>query len=50
MNKKEIGLFLKYDDGSETNINDLSKEQYEIFLEKMHRLRLAYFAIMSGRK
>lgn len=50
MNKKVIGLFLKYDDGSETNINELPKEQYELLLEQMHKLRLAYFAIMSGNR
>ena len=31
------------------NIRDLPPEQYEYFLELMHRLRLAYFTIKTRK-
>lgn len=36
--------------GSIVNITDLPKEQYEQFLELMHKIRIAYIATTSKSK
>jgi hypothetical protein len=42
-----IGLFLHYDNGDMINIQDLSKQEYEKFLEQMNALRMAYITLVS---
>jgi len=36
-------------DGELVQLRDLPKHEYEEFLEDMHKLRLAYISVMSGR-
>ncbi|MFA5300412.1 MAG: hypothetical protein WC389_19680 [Lutibacter sp.] len=41
------GLFLHYDNGVMVNIQDLSKPEYEKFIEQMNSLRMAYITLVS---
>lgn len=45
--KSVIGLFLKYNDGTMINIQDLNKPEYEDFLETMNQLRMVYITITN---
>lgn len=42
-----VGLFMHYDNGDMVNIQDLSKTEYEKFLEQMNALRIAYITLVS---
>jgi hypothetical protein len=42
-----IGLFMHYDNGDMVNIQDLPKPEYEILLEQMNALRMAYITLIS---
>ena len=46
---KVIGVYLYYDNGDKINIQDLSKEDYEKFLEQMFQLRIAYNIILNKK-
>ncbi len=43
------GIFIHYDNGEQVNITDLPKEDYERFIESMHKARLAYIALTQFR-
>jgi len=45
-NKKAGKIFIELD-GELTDISTLDKEDYEEFLEMMHRLRVAYITIIK---
>jgi len=40
-------IIVVLDDNKQTDIQDLEKEDYEAFLELVHRLRLAYIVIQG---
>jgi hypothetical protein len=45
--RSSIGLFMHYDNGDMVNIQDLTKPEYEKFLEQMNALRMAYITLVS---
>lgn len=46
----ELGKVFVEVDGKLTNINELTKEEYETFLERMHLIRVAHIATISRDK
>ena len=50
MKRKVEGLFYHYTNGDIVNIKDLSKKEYEEFLDKMQQLIMAYTALINGGK
>jgi hypothetical protein len=42
-------IFLQYEDGSMVNIQDLPREEYEIFINSMEKLAVAYKVLVMSR-
>lgn len=47
-NKKFTKIMVEVSNGEMVEIQELPQEQYEGFLELMHRLRTAYMAVQRG--
>lgn len=48
--KQPKAIFLQYEDGSMVNIQDLPREEYEIFINSIEKLVVAYKVLVMSRE
>lgn len=47
--KKVVNIYVEFEDGSKSPLNELNKQSYETFLDNMIKLRLRYYTLLRDK-